>query len=204
MNSTQQLICGLVAGVSLSACATTSAQFSWQASQRIDEFDDTRVCQVLHGTPSQRTAMRYATRAGITLHFYAENRDEEVRAGVMTEPAIPISGDVQIRVDDRSAIRLGLEDAPIDEVATQSAGLAGVQQRAFETTMNVINQTSSHYRALQGEEARELLRQIVSADRVIFRMVGTNRALSATGEFAPDASFLDALTACGIDLNEGV
>ena len=146
------------------------------------------------------------------MYFYAENVDGEYRAGIRSEPVFPI-GDIQIRADDNAMVLLGPETA-IDDMPN-STGLSAEpyiredataeERAAFESAMATTNDmlvaAMSPYRALQGQEALDLLNQVVNSERVIYRMVGANVALSQTGEFEPDSSLATALANCDIPVD---
>lgn len=83
----------------ITGCAATSAK--WQANFYHDEFTGKDTCRVEMGTADQRQFGRAMSGTYFTYNFYAENHDGEIRAGVRSEPAIPIIGDVQIKVSDK-------------------------------------------------------------------------------------------------------
>lgn len=193
---------------------TLPAHADWHSRQYVDQFTDDRICRVEKQSPMTRSFVRGLTNTAITLHFYVENYNGEVRAGIRSEPEIPMS-DVQIRVDQNPMMVLGIEHAPQDTPNTFLNSYSAdaylrpeatpeereALEQAMTTTMDTIAGISSPYRAFRGAEAMTLLRQMVGADRVIFRMVGQNTALSTTGEFEPNSRFFRALGECGIDLD---
>lgn len=79
--------------------ASPASALDWNTRRLVDEFTDAQSCRVEPGGEFSRSFVRGMTGAFRTLHFYAENRNGEIRAGFMSEPLIAIPGDVQIRVD---------------------------------------------------------------------------------------------------------
>ncbi len=185
--------------IALAGCASS---VGWQASHHQDEFTNTKSCRVEKGSKAQRDFARGFTGSYFTQHFYAENYDGEVRAGVRSEPSLPIAGDVQIKVGEK-LYTLTSKDAPIDvapSVATPTVAVQGYQETIDEMTKN-IQQLNSPYRAFKGKKAIELLRDIAkSSNEVKFRVVGVNQALSGTGTFNVGDDFVTALNDCGIDI----
>ena len=85
----------------LTGCVTTA---QWQANQYHDEFTGENTCRVEMGSAHQREFGRAMSGAYYSHNFYAENHDGQIRAGVRSEPAIPINGDVQIKVGDNATV----------------------------------------------------------------------------------------------------
>ncbi len=193
--------------------STGPARADWQARWQVDEFTDNRSCRVERFSPFARGFLRGMTHTAISLHFFVESYNGEVRAGVRSEPEMPLN-DVQIRVDDYPMTVLGVENAPNDTRASYLDSFTAdpyvrpdaspeereALEQAMNSTMDAIAGFSSPYRVFTGDEALELLNQMVGADRVIFRMVGQNTALSTTGEFEPNDRFFQAIEECGINL----
>lgn len=195
------LLC--LALMSLTACVTTN----WQATNHYDDFTDTKICRVERGTQGQREFTRGFTGIYFTQHFYAENYDGEVRAGVRTEPPLPISGDVQIKVGPK-LYTLTSKDVPMDvapsvPINTEAAekALGAEYAASIETMTKNIQQLSSPYRAFTGQKAKTLLHDITNTDEEIkFRVIGVNTAISGTGSFTAGEDFKAALQACDIKL----
>ncbi|MEZ5814428.1 MAG: hypothetical protein R3E13_06880 [Alphaproteobacteria bacterium] len=189
--------------VLLSACVTTS----WNATNHYDEFTDTKTCRVEKGTQAQRDFARGFTGIYYTQLFYAENNNGQVRAGVRTDPPLPIGGDVQIKVGEK-LYTLTSRDAPIDvapTVPTENKAAEAAMGKAYAETMEAIvknsQQIASPYRAYTGEKAKALLRDIAStSEEIKFRTVGVNMATSDTGSFTAGEDFKAALQTCGINL----
>lgn len=187
----------------MTACATSG----WNATDHYDEFTDTKICRVEQGTQAGRDFARGFTGIYFTQHFYAENHNGEIRAGVRTEPPLPIGGDVQIKVGGK-LYTLTSADAPIDVAPAipmdTSAAEKSMGKEYAETLKNMskdIQKLSSPYRAYTGSKAKALLRDIANAQgEVKFRVVGVNAAASATGSFTAGEDFTTALQACGINL----
>ena len=202
MKIIKTVLLGVAVGL-LPACVTNG----WNAINQYDEFTDTKICRVERGTQAGRDFARGFTGIYFSQHFYAENHNGEVRAGVRTEPPLPIGGDVQIKVGNK-LYTLTSADAPIDIAPTipmdTSAAENAMGKEYAATLQNMskdIQKLSSPYRAYTGNKAKALLRNIANAQgEVKFRVVGINAAASATGSFTVNEEFTTALQACGINL----
>lgn len=187
----------------LTACVTTG----WNATNYYDEFTDTKSCRVERGTQAGRDFARGFTGIYFTQHFYAENHNEEIRAGVRTEPPLPIGGDVQIKVGSK-LYTLTSADTPIDVAPTipmdTRAAEKAMGKEYAATLKNMtkdIQKLSSPYRAYTGKKAKALLRDIANTNGEIkFRVVGVNAVTSGTGSFTAGDDFTAALQSCGIGL----
>jgi hypothetical protein len=192
----------------LSACATNGLDATqWHATHHMDEFTEVKSCRVQFGTAKQRSFNRSLFGQYVTYNFYAENHDGEIRAGVRTEPQIPIGGDVQIKVGAKM-YTLTSQDTPVDLAPTvpiNTDAIAKSMGKDYAKMVADITQNAmaagSPYRAYTGKKAKTLLRDVVSAtDEIKFRTVGINTATSATGRFAAGDDFRTALQECGISL----
>jgi hypothetical protein len=193
-----KLLLLLMATGLLSACVTTG----WNATNHHDEFTNTNICRIEPGTKSQRDFSRAFKGIYFTQHFYAENNNDEIRAGVRSEPPLPVGGDIQIKVGEK-LYTLTAQDAPIDiapQMPINTNAVAGYEDVMASVTEN-IQKMSSPYRAYTGKKAINLLRDIANTSgEVKFRTVGVNTQTSATGAFTADATFISALEKCGINL----
>lgn len=193
----------LLALSTLTACVSTS----WNATNHYDDFTGTKSCRVERGTQAGRDFARGFTGVYFTQHFYAENHNGEIRAGIRTEPPLPIGGDIQIKVGAK-LYTLTSQDTPMDVAPTVNMNIDAVEKtmgKAYVDTMKTmtenIQQLSSPYRAFRGHNARVLLRDIVkTSDEIKFRVVGVNQVTSGTGSFTTDEGFASALAACDINL----
>ncbi|MBV1929695.1 MAG: hypothetical protein KUG81_09330 [Gammaproteobacteria bacterium] len=191
----------------LTGCVTSLDASQWHATHHMDEFTEVKSCRVQFGTAKQRSFNRSLFGQYITYNFYAENYDGEVRAGVRTEPHIPIAGDVQIKVGEK-LYTLTSQNAPVDLAPTVSINsdvIAKTMGKDYAKTIEDITRNAmgaaSPYRAYTGKKAKALLRDVVSATGEIkFRTVGINTATSATGKFMAGEDFTAALQECGINL----
>ncbi len=187
----------------LSACVTTG----WRATNHYDEFTDTKICRVEEGTQSGRDFARGFTGIYFTQHFYAENHNGEVRAGVRTEPPLPIGGDIQIKAGDK-LYTLTAKDTPIDVAPSMVVDTSAAEKtmgKEYAQTIEAIVKNSqavaSPYRAYTGAKAKQLLRDIANVGgEVKFRTVGVNTVTSDTGTFTAGEDFKAALQSCGINL----
>lgn len=191
----------------LSACVTSLDATQWHATHHMDEFTEVKSCRVQFGTAKQRSFNRSLFGQYITYNFYAENYNGEIRAGVRTEPHIPIAGDVQIKVGGKLYM-LTSQNAPVDLAPTVPINTDDIAKsmgkeyaKTIEDMMRNAMGAGSPYRAYTGEKAKALLRDVVNATGEIkFRTVGINTALSGTGKFMASEDFIAALRQCGINL----
>jgi hypothetical protein len=193
----------LLALSTLTACVSTN----WYATNHYDDFTDTKMCRVERGTQTSRDFARGFTGIYFTQHFYAENHNGEIRAGVRTEPPLPIGGDIQIKVGDK-LYTLTAEDTPIDvapsvpmntDAAKKDMGKEYVD--AMKAMTENIQQLSSPYRAYTGKAAITLLRDIArTSGEIKFRVIGVNQVTSGTGSFAAGEDFVKAVHSCGIQI----
>lgn len=183
--------------------AAPAHALDWNTRRLVDEFTDAQSCRVEPGGEFSRSFVRGMTGAFRTLHFYAENRNGEVRAGFMSEPLIAIPGDVQIRVDSNPLTTITAADTPLDLAPSYTMpptpGFTPEQQAQLEQTMRSSMAIASPYRVVTGERAVALLREIVGGRDVRWRVVSINAAASGTGTVRV-RGLREALTECGIDL----
>lgn len=195
-------IAGLLV-LSWALTAQPAHALNWRVVQLEDEFTDVRVCRVEPGGAFSRAFARGLTGAFRTLHFFAENRNGEVRAGFMSEPLLPIPGDIQIRVDDDPLIAITAADTPLDAAPSinlpDTPGLTAEGQATMDQAIRQSLAVASPYRLLVGERAIGLLQDIVSGAEVRWRVIGVNAAVSQTGEIR-NRGLSDALAECGITL----
>ncbi len=191
--------------ISLSGCAGKG----WNTSNLKDEFTGSSSCRVERNSEAQRDFMRGFTGNYFTYHFFAEKRDNQIRAGIMSEPAIPIGGDVQIKVGEKLII-LTSADTPIDVAPTTldySYSLETAKKLGYDLSDTMakmtksIQQIQSPYRVLTDKKALSLLKDMANTNEEIkFRIIGVNSALSATGVITTGPEFTKALNKCGINL----
>lgn len=165
----------------LAGCVTTQ---QWQANTYHDEFTGKTACRVEMGTAEQRAGDRYAFGAPITYNFYAENNEGQIRAGIFSEPAIPINGDVQIKVGDTLYI-MSAADTPVDtKPAMPAPHGSDAFNESYTAAMDSIQKYASPYRAYTGKKASALLQDMAhQRGEIIFRTIGMNAATSGTGRF---------------------
>ncbi len=180
----------------LTGCVTAS---QWQANQYHDEFTGENTCRVEMGTAHQRDFGRAMSGTYYSYNFYAENHDGEIRAGVRSEPAIPINGDVQIKVGEK-LYTLTAADTPLDTKPSMPAPQGSDEfNKSYAATMDSIQKLSSPYRAFTGKKAKTLLGDILNtSEEIKFRTVGVNAATSGTGSFVVDDNFRMAVKECGL------
>lgn len=193
----------LLALGTLTACVSTS----WNATNHYDDFTGTKSCRVERGTQAGRDFARGFTGIYFTQHFYAENHNGEIRAGVRTEPPLPIGGDIQIKVG-ANLYTLTSQDTPIDVAPTVPMNTDAAERamgKGYADTMKAmtenIQQLSSPYRAYTGKRAEALLRDIANTSGEIrFRVIGVNQVTSGTGSFTAGEDFKQALHSCSIQI----
>ncbi len=180
----------------LTGCVTAA---QWQANQYHDEFTGENTCRVEMGSAHQREFGRAMSGTYFSYNFYAENHDGEIRAGVRSEPAIPISGDVQIKVGE-TLYTMTTADTPLDTTVSMPAPQGSDEfNKSYASTMESIQKFSSPYRAYTDKKAKIFINDILNTGGEIkFRTVGVNAATSGTGSFIPDDNFKAALKECGL------
>lgn len=205
---TFRIISALAAATTLAGCATSLPTLpTWGALDRTDRFTDEQSCRVtLVG------AIRMDVyRAGLRYYPYVERRGADVRVGLMAHPVLPApTGAVQIRVDNLPAWTIDTSETPIDSGASNTAAQvnallpttadpahAEAVRRSAEAMSENITRSVSPYTAATGEKARDILAQMKSGQRVIYRTMGANSA-STAGEAALGAEFNQALADCGM------
>lgn len=194
----------LFAAAAMWAISASAAQaLDWRTQRLRDEFTDIETCRVEPGGAFSRAFVRGMTGAFRTLHFFAENRNGEVRAGFMSEPLIPIPGDIQLRVDANPFITLTAVDTPLDAAPAinipDTPGITPEMRTAMEQSIRSTMAMASPYRVLTGDRARALLRAILSGEETRWRVVTINAAASATGTLQT-RGLSDALEECGISI----
>lgn len=194
----------LVATCILFASISPAEAKRWNAVHRIDKFTDIESCRVEPGGAFSRSMIRGALGAAITFHFFVEKRGDEIRAGLFSEPAIPISGDVQIRVDDQPVVTITAADTPIDAAPQMPSlsleGLSAEQRANIENVQRSTLALASPYRALTGDRALDLIRAVVGAHIIRTRTIGINIATSTSAEWKPHPDLKAAIAECGIAL----
>lgn len=191
----------LVSSLILTACVSELAKDSqWRAVLRTDQFTDARSCRVERGTPSRRSVeRRYRTYS--SAEFIVEDRDGELRIGAVMEPTLPMSGDLQIRVDNLEAWTITLADTPLDTAPAMPSYDYGAQSeqatKAIEQVQGYTLKMASPYRLAAGDKARQILDQILKGHVVKYRLLGINAASSSTGQFEVDDAFRAAVAQCG-------
>ena len=186
----------LLSITALTGCVTSAP---WQANHYHDEFTNQNTCRVEIGSAQQREFGRALSGTYYSYNFYAENHNGEIRAGVRSEPAIAINGDVQIKVRDK-LYTLTAADTPLDTKPSMPAPQGDEEfNKSYNAVMDSIQKYASPYRAYTGKKAKSLLNDIIqTGGEVKFRSIGVNAATSGTGSFTVDEHFTTALKECGI------
>ena len=188
----------LLSIVILSGCVTTS---KWQANLYHDEFTNKSTCRVEMGSAHQREFARSMTGAYYSYNFFAENHNGEIRAGVRSEPLIPISGDVQIKVGS-TLYTMTTADTPLDMKPAMPKPVGSDEfNESYANMMDSIQKYSSPYRAFTGKKAKALIKDILrTGGEVKFRTIGINTATSGTGSFTVDEHFKASIQKCNIQI----
>ena len=179
----------------------------WNTANYYDEFTNSKICRVEHGTEFTRSAARALLKVYATYNFYAENNNGQVRAGIRTEPRFPIFGDIQILVGNK-LYTITSEDTPLDTAPTVPLNTKYAEKtmgkeyaKTIQDMSDNILKMNSPYRAYTGKKALALLRDISNTSyKVKFRVVGINTVIAGTGSFLVGDDFKTALQKCGINL----
>lgn len=193
------------AAATLAACASVPDSAwkadhisAWKADHIVDEFTDRKICRVQYDIRAPfRRCPGY-----ICYHFYAEtDASGEMRVGVRSTPAVPIAGDLQLRVDRHPAVIISSVETPIDYAPSYSEPTGNkVADAAGERVMTAISRSLSPYRVTTGQKAKRILRQILAGKTLRFRTLGVN---SVTAQpIVPieiTENMRQALSQCGIN-----
>ena len=182
----------------LTGCVTAA---QWQANLYHDEFTNENTCRVEIGDTHQREFARAITGTYFSYNFFAENHNGQIRAGVRSEPLIPISGDVQIKVGD-TLYTMSTADTPLDMKPAMPAPAGSDEfNKSYANMMDSIQKFSSPYRAYTGKKAKTLIKDILqSGGEIKFRTIGVNAATSGTGSFTVDEHFKAAIQKCDMGI----
>lgn len=115
-------------------------------------------------------------------------------------------GTVQLRIDQHEAWTITPKETPVS-LATAVAAIgvtvtseqAEIVRNAQEQAMKAASQMMSPYTVATGDKARQIIRQLLTGQKLRYRIVGINQAASTTGEAVIDASLSQSLRAIGID-----
>ncbi|MFT3996341.1 MAG: hypothetical protein QM667_02965 [Asticcacaulis sp.] len=173
----------------------------WRTKNLSDPFTDVSVCRVEFGGDFSR-AVALGFQGGIRgLYFIAEKRGDEIRAGFMSDPPLPIPGDIQVRVDQNQLHTITAADTPLDLSPSMNIpnleNLPQDKKLIIEQSIKNSMSLASPYRLFSGEKASALLNEIISGKKVIWRAVTVNAAASLTGEIRVKG-LQSALNKCGI------
>lgn len=187
----------------LAACSGQAWAGDWKIVRLRDEFTDVSVCRIEPDGAFSRGLARGLSGSYRSIHFFAENRDGEVRAGFISEPAMPIPGDIQLRVDDRPMRVIAAADTPIDSgpsIALPPMPNVSEDMRSeLERTLRASLSVASPYRVVVGDQARALLRELIAGQQVRWRVLAINAAASSTGRIRV-GDLARALGQCGVEL----
>lgn len=192
----------------ISGC-TTPPKPSWITTYKKDQFTDKVTCEI--GLAKYYTQSSAFTLTGEYYPFIAVV-DNQLRLGVKSggKVLIPV-GDVQLRIDNNPAWTITTSETPIDSTANanykmpsydnltseQKALIANTQKAAMES----VSKSMSPYTVATGDKANQILKQILTGNKLIYRTVGLNQSGSTTGEYdlaSMRESLLAGLKQCGI------
>ena len=190
-----------VATLLLSSCATPGHNIGkWKVFNLTDEFTNVQTCRVEESSATEGKFLREISGKTFSYHFYTENRKGEVRAGIRAEPLIPINGNIQIKVGDK-LFDLNLEDQPEETATLESSLKFGMGVSVANNLTQHINDMPSAYRAYKGDEAKNLLKEILNHEGYIkYRVKGAKNVTLESGKFKTDKNFKQALKRCNINL----
>ena len=189
----------------LAGCASTRP--AWKAVASTDEFTDVTTKMVTVGEFS--TAQGVYTKP-MSLYPFVGVREGEVIVGVRSGGRFRIpAGQVQLRIDENTAWTITTEETPlylVPEVQglpsmTSDAKTNELVDEAQKKMMATMHRSMSPFTAATGEKAKQILNQMLSGKRLIYRSVGINQAGARTGEVALDESLTIGLRQIGIDPN---
>lgn len=175
----------------LSSCSTTSItpEIRWVTQSWKDQFTDEQHTMVTTGSYYHSDG-RVSTVTGRTYPFVGK-RGDTLLVGVRSggQLRIPV-GDVQLRIDDHPAWTITMIETPLEREAEGDAQQAAIQ--------SVIAASTRPYTAATGEKAQQILQQMLSGKKLIYRQVTPGMPTSTTGEYLLDESFKAALLKAGI------
>lgn len=195
----------LAIALTLAGCA--SEQQTWKATATTDEFTDRTTMMVTTGdlgTPSWIVTQ--------PLHFYPVVRKEgsEIYVGIMSGGRFKVPvGTVQLRIDQNDAWTITPQETPVSmapsipmaPLVTLQGEQAALVNNAQEQAIKSTSQLMSPYTVTGGDNAKQILKQMVSGHLIKYRTVGINQAASTTGEAVIDPSLAKSLREIGIEPN---
>ena len=206
LSGTRKAAVVIVSTIVLSACSSTM----WNAKTTVDEFTDETRCKVSVGSDFGKDVAK--SFGGIHYYPFIARAKDEIIFGIENDYNLPL-GDAQVRVDDNAMIEISAADTPVILAPKQPTvdmsylkGTPGLDSEALQksvTDMTAnIQKYSSPFRAVSGEKAREIIKQLLNGKSLKVRIIGVNQVNSTTGEWEMDGSLPNALAECGIDPNQ--
>lgn len=192
----------IAVALSLGGCA--GSKQTWKATATTDEFTDKTTMMVTTGDSGN--ASWIVTRPA---YYYPVIRKEcdELFVGVMSGGRFKLPvGTVQLRIDQHEAWTITPQETPVSLApavvpigVTVTGEQAEIVRNAQEQAMKAASQMMSPYTVATGDKARQIIRQLLTGQKLRYRIVGINQAASTTGEAVIDASLAQSLRSIGID-----
>ena len=181
----------------------------WVANFEYDEFTDETKCTVTTGS-------KYIGGSVYTYnsHFYPfiEKHKNEIWFGVKSGGKVPIPvGNIQVRIDRNDAWEILSSETPYEskgqtnfDIQNYVSNVSEEQRQQivanYETMMAAAQKSTLPYTATTGDKAESIIKQMLSGDRLIYRVTGFNHTNSSTGEYSLGADLKEALKKCAITI----
>ena len=195
--------CLALSFVLLASCSTSM----WNAKMTVDEFTDETRCKVSVGSSVGKSLVK--SFGGIHYYPFIARANGELIFGVENDYNVPL-GDAQVRVDSNQMVEISAVDTPIFMAPKQPTvdmsylgNTPGIDAKALQKSVNdmtaKIQANASPFRAVGGDKARKIIRQLLDGKTLKIRIIGINQIASTTGEWELDDSLPAALSECGIN-----
>ncbi|MFK3775169.1 hypothetical protein [Pseudomonas sp. NPDC089406] len=173
------------------------SQPTWRATSSTDE--STHYTTLMVSTGDTGSAGGFFTRP---VYYFPVIRKEgdELLVGVMSggRARLPV-GTVQLLVDQHEAWTITPQANPVSLSPAVFPKAVTAPGEHAETVKNAATQMMSPYTLASGEKAKQIIRDLVTGQKLQYRIVAIDQTASATGEAVIDHSFSQALRAIGID-----
>jgi len=180
---------------------------TWKAVAQGDEFSDSLNLIVTTGDYSSGG---YVVTRGMRYYPVIGRNGNDIYFGVMSGGRFKIPvGNIQVRIDQNKTWDISSSETPevlvskINSFQAIDYGLKGEQaevvRHAQEQAMENYGRAMSHITAVGGEKARQIIRQMLSGKRIIYRSTMTSTPTSTTGKADLDSSLRKSLVEIGID-----
>lgn len=185
----------------ITLCPASAHALGWGVVKNKDEFTGVTTCRIMEGSEFSRAVIGGMLHRPILYLWFFEKKGDDIRVGVTTDYKVPISEDIQLKVDDQPIITITAVDTPLDSAPSapgvDMSHFTPEMRANFDQSMHAIYALRSPYRALGGARADALVAQIRSAKSVKWRFVAVNATTDKAAEI-PLRGLDAALTKCGI------